>query len=148
MPRSLLIHRVNQIKRVPRKMPLVGLRVNPDREKFRTQVPAPRLIQTDVPNIVRIGRSDVESFVEKSLRPVGMRADNNRRFLNSASLPADRRSRDVQGLARRWTRNRDTREQKNTEANHRNILFVGVILSAAVLQAEGKLALSEAEGDL
>ena len=54
MPRRLLVNRIDQIERVLGEMPLVGLRIHPDGKEFRAQISAPRLVQTDMANILRI----------------------------------------------------------------------------------------------
>ena len=41
------------------------------------------------PDVVGIGRADVEAFVEKTLRRVGVGVDDDGGFVNRASLGAD-----------------------------------------------------------
>ena len=90
MPRRLFVHRIDQVERVPREMALVGLRINPDREELRAQISAPRLVEADVADVVGIGRADVESFVEKPLRRVGVGVHDQRGIVNLLRTGAHR----------------------------------------------------------
>jgi len=77
MPRRLLIHGIDQIERVPGIAALIRLGLNPDRKELRAQIPPPCFVQADVANVLRIRRADVKALVEKSLRRVGMRVDDD-----------------------------------------------------------------------
>src|ERR1700721_1249082 len=89
MVRGLLIHRIDEIESVLGEVALIGLGIDPDREEFRSEIPTLGLVEADVPNIVRIGGPDVEAFIQKTLRSVGMSVNHNGRFLNRARFRAD-----------------------------------------------------------
>ena len=77
MPRRLLVDRIDQIERVLREVALIGLRVDPDGEELRAQIAAPGFVEADVADVFGIGRADVEAFVEKALRRIGMGVDDD-----------------------------------------------------------------------
>ena len=76
MMRRLFIDRVDQIEAVLGVVTLIGLGIDPDGKEFRAQITAPCFIEADVPDVIRIGRADVESLIEKALRRVGVRVDD------------------------------------------------------------------------
>src|SRR5260370_39857110 len=77
MPGRLLIDGIDQVKRVLCEMALIGFWLNPDGKEFGTQVTAASFIETDVPDVIRIGRADVEVLIEKALRGVGVGVDDD-----------------------------------------------------------------------
>jgi len=117
MPRGLLIHRIDQIKRMPGEMALVGVWIHPDGKKLRAQVSAPCLVEADVANIFGIGRPEIEALVQKPLRRIGMRVDDERGIVNLLGSRADhdvRLGRFVWGLG--CSKGRDKRKnQRKTE---------------------------------
>ena len=109
MPRCLLVHGIDQIERVPREVSLIRLRIDPDRKEFRAQISAPRFVEADVSSILRIGRSNVEAFVEKSLRRVGVGVDDDGGIVNGARLRANR------FIGRGTLREREGTEEQGSE---------------------------------
>ena len=55
MPGRLLIDGIDQVESVLREMALIGFWLNPDGKKFGTQVTAASFIETDMPDVMRIG---------------------------------------------------------------------------------------------
>src|ERR1017187_7531237 len=97
---SLLVDRIDQIKRVPRESSLVGLRVHPDGKKFRAQVSSPRLVEAKVAVVVGIRRADIEAFVKKPLRRIRVRVNDEGGIVNLSRTGADNHV----GLSRRLFR--------------------------------------------
>src|ERR1700722_9279687 len=77
MTRSLFIDGIDQIERVLGKVSSIRFRIYPDRKKFRSQISAPRFVEAYMADILWIRRANIESFVEKSLRRVGMGVDDD-----------------------------------------------------------------------
>src|SRR5947209_17270742 len=69
---GLLIHRIDQVERLLGEVSLIGLRINPDRKELRPKISALRLIQTDMPDVVRVGRANIKVLFEKALWSIGM----------------------------------------------------------------------------
>lgn len=95
----LLVNRVDQIESVLHKMALIGHGVDPDGEKLRPEIAATSLVEAEVTHIVRIGRADIEAFVEKSLRRVGMSVYDDDGLVNRAGASTDSRARWIGGLS-------------------------------------------------
>ena len=89
----------DQIERVLGEMALIGFRVNPDGEKLRPEIAATSLVEAEVTHIVGIGRADIEAFVEKSLRRVGMSVYDDGGRVNRAGASTDSRARWIGGLS-------------------------------------------------
>ncbi len=89
MMRCLLVHGIDQIEGVLGKVSLIGFRINPDGEKFRTQVASASFVEADVSDVGWVSRADVKIAVQKTLRSVGMCIDHDRRLLNGSSASAD-----------------------------------------------------------
>ena len=85
----LLVDRIDQIERVPGVAALIGLGLDPDREELRAEISALRLVEADVAEVVGIGRSDVEAFIEKTLRCIGVGVDDQRGVVDGARLGSD-----------------------------------------------------------
>ena len=89
MMRRLFIDRVDQIEAVLCVIALVGLGIDPDGKEFRSQIAAPGFVETDVPDVVRVRRADVESLIEKALRGIGVRINDQGRVMNLTCFGAD-----------------------------------------------------------
>src|SRR5208283_2474541 len=98
-----------------RVVTLIRSRFHPDGEEFCAQISTPRLVQTDVANVVRVRRADVEAFVEKTLRRIGVGIDHNRRIMNLAGTRANGSAR-VRNL--RSCQGTRQREHERKSASH------------------------------
>ncbi len=89
MPRRLLIDRINQIESMLGEVALIRVRVDPDGEKFCAQIAPPRLVEAEMSEVFGIGRTNIEAFVKKPLRSVGMGINDQRRIMNLPGSRAD-----------------------------------------------------------
>ena len=89
MAGGLLIDRIDEIERVAGEVALVGFRVHPDGEELGAEIAGLGLVEADVAGVFGIGRSDVVVFVEKALRRVGVRVDDDGGVVDLAGLGAD-----------------------------------------------------------
>src|SRR5262249_23540313 len=85
----LLVYGIDEVKRVLGVAALISLRLNPDREKIRAQGSAVCFVEADVCNVMRMGGADVEAFVQKTLRRVGVSVDDNRGIVDFLRGGAD-----------------------------------------------------------
>ena len=89
MPGGFLVDGVDQVEGMLREMSLVGLRLYPDREEFRTQISRACLVETDLADVLRIRAAKVEVALQETLRRVGVRVDHNGGVVNREGLGAD-----------------------------------------------------------
>src|ERR1019366_2554598 len=89
MAGRLLINRIDEIERVAGEVALVGFRVYPDRKELGAEIADFGLVETDVAGVFGIGRSNVVVFVEKTLRSVGVRVDDDAGVVNLTGVGAD-----------------------------------------------------------
>src|ERR1700722_5923013 len=69
--------------------PLIGLWFHPDGKEFGAQISTPGFVEADVAEIFGIGRSNVETFVQKPLRRIGVGVDDEGGAVNLARSRAD-----------------------------------------------------------
>ena len=86
---GLLVYRVDQIERVLGIVRLVGLGLNPDGKELGAKITGSDFIQADMADIFRIAIADIEIFVEKTLRSVGVSVNNDRRLVDRLSARSD-----------------------------------------------------------
>src|SRR3954447_14024756 len=92
---GLLINRIDQIERMLAVVALVRLRLNPDRKEFRPEVAATSLVEADVAVVVRICGTDIESFIEKALRSIGVSVNHESRIVDGAGFGGYRQVRRI-----------------------------------------------------
>ena len=68
---------------------LVGFGIHPDGKELRAQIAGASFVEADVADVFRVGVADVEVFVEKALRRVGMSVHDDGRFVDGACLGAE-----------------------------------------------------------
>src|SRR5204863_8211180 len=85
----LLINGVDQVEAVPGQVTLSGLGIYPDREELGAEVPTSCLFKADVPDVIRIGGPNIVSLIQKALRRVGVRVNDQGRVMNLPCLGAD-----------------------------------------------------------
>ena len=90
MAGRLLVDRIDEIERVAGEVALVGFRFDPDGKELGAEIAGLGLVEADVAGVFGIGRSDVVVFVEKALRSIGMRVDDDGGVVDLAGLGADR----------------------------------------------------------
>jgi len=79
----LAIDRVNQLHGALGVLALVLVRLNPDGEELRTKIASLRFGEIEMSRIARWNICQVEIFVEKTLRGVGVCVNNERGFVDS-----------------------------------------------------------------
>jgi len=70
-------------------MSLVRLRINPDGKEFSAQIAGLGFVEADVADVVGIGAADVKAFIEKTLRRVGVRINDEGRIVYCLRSRAD-----------------------------------------------------------
>ena len=70
-------------------MALVGFRFHPDGKELGAEIAGLGLVETDMAGVFGIGRSDIVVLVEKTLRCIGVRVDDDGGVVNLTGLGAD-----------------------------------------------------------
>ena len=80
MPGGLLLHRVDQDQRAPRKLSLVRLRVDPDGKEHRAKVALARGFEVEIAVAERVAQ--IEVLVDKALRRIDVSVNDESGALN------------------------------------------------------------------
>ena len=89
MLRGLRVNGIDEIEGLHREMPAIDLGLDPDRKELCSEIPGTDLVQTDVPDVFRIGIADVERFVKKALRRVSVCVHDDSGIMNGAGSGSD-----------------------------------------------------------
>ena len=70
-------------------MSVGGFGIGPDGKELGAQIAGAGFVEADVADVFGIGIADIEVFVKKALRSVGVRVHDDGRVVNGASARAD-----------------------------------------------------------